>query len=31
MNPYQILGVPPHASLTQIKSAYRQAAGNHHP
>jgi DnaJ domain len=31
MNPYQILGVPPHASLTQVKSAYRQAAANHHP
>ncbi len=31
MNPYQILGVSPHASLTQIKSAYRQAAAINHP
>jgi curved DNA-binding protein CbpA len=31
MNPYQILNVSPHASLAQIKSAYRQAAANNHP
>jgi DnaJ domain len=31
MNPYQVLGVSPHSSLTQIKSAYRHAAAHHHP
>ncbi|AFY94392.1 J domain-containing protein [Chamaesiphon minutus] len=31
MNPYQILGISPHASLAQIKSAYRQAAAINHP
>jgi hypothetical protein len=31
MNPYQILGVSTHSSLTEIKSAYRHAAANHHP
>jgi hypothetical protein len=31
MNPYQILGVSPHSSLAQLKSAYRHAAANHHP
>ena len=25
------IGVSPHSSLTQIKSAYRHAAANHHP
>jgi DnaJ domain len=31
MNPYQVLGILPHSSLTQIKAAYRCAAASHHP
>jgi hypothetical protein len=31
MNPYQVLGILPHSSLTQIKAAYRDAAASHHP
>lgn len=31
MTPYQILGIPPHSSRTQIKAAYRRAAASHHP
>jgi curved DNA-binding protein CbpA len=31
MNPFQILGVSPHSSLTTIKSAYRRAAACNHP
>jgi preprotein translocase subunit Sec63 len=31
MNPYQILDVSLHSSLTQIKSAYRRSAAINHP
>lgn len=31
MNPYEILGIPPTASVAQIKSAYRRRAKETHP
>ena len=30
-NPYQILGIPKHASTTEIQQAYRALARSHHP
>ena len=31
MNPYHVLGVPPQADATAIKTAYRQLAQESHP
>jgi DnaJ domain len=31
VNPYQVLGILPYSSPTQIKAAYRRAAASHHP
>lgn len=30
-DPYEILGVPPQASQSEIRSAYRRLAGQYHP
>jgi len=30
-SPHEILGVPPHASQEEIRSAYRRLAGRYHP
>ncbi len=31
LDPHKILGIPPHASLSEIRDAYRQKAKIHHP
>jgi uncharacterized membrane protein YkvA (DUF1232 family) len=30
-SPYDVLGLPPHASQDEIRSAYRKLAGQYHP